>query len=88
MQHSLIAHADRSRFVCIDTRNHKNLICDLILYGTKPTDVINYRIFIVRGARSDDQQKTVIFSLEDFPDLFVAIFFDCCYLFTYRKLLF
>ena len=88
MQHTLVAHTDGSRFVCVDTGNHKNLICDLILYGAETTDVIDHRIFIVSGTRSDDQQKPVIFSLEDFTDLSVAILFDCCYFFTYRKLFF
>ena len=79
MQHTLVAHTDGSRFVCVDTGNHKNLICDLILYGAETTDVIDHRIFIIRRTWSDDQQKPVIFSLEDFTDLSVAILFDCCY---------
>lgn len=88
MQHTLVSHTDGSRFVGINSRNHKNLICHLILYSTKTADVIDHRIFIVGGTRSDDQQKPVIFSLEDFTDLSVAILFDCCYFFTYRKLFF
>ena len=59
MDETLVALSGRARLVCINTRDQKDPVADLVLYLRKAVDVIEYRVDIVCRAGADDQNKFI-----------------------------
>ena len=73
VQHALVAEAHRTRFVCVDSRHDKYLVLHLILNISQTSDILHYRILIVRRTRSDDQQKLVRLARKNILELPVTV---------------
>lgn len=86
MQHALVADADRARLARIEARHDENLILDLFLHRNKAVHVIEDSLFIIRRARTNDEQEAVVLARHDVRDLFVALHLDLLDTIIYRKL--
>ena len=71
----LITFACGAWFVGVDTRNQNQLVRNILLNGSEAADIITDGIFVVRGARSDDDEKTGICSGNDGADRSITLFF-------------
>ncbi len=76
MDETLVALSGRARLVCIDTRDQKDPVADLVLYLRKAVDVIEYRVDIVCRAGADDQNKFIRCAGKDVADFRVTFFLD------------
>ena len=72
MHDPLIAFSGGPGLVGIDSGNQNQLVLYFIVYPCKTVHIVTYGIFIVRRAGSDDYQKTLVSSGEDFSDLGIA----------------
>lgn len=87
MQHALVADANRARLARIEARHDEDLVLDLLLHRHEAVHVIEDSLFIIRRARTDDEQEAVVLARHDVRDLFVALHLDLLDTIIYRKLL-
>lgn len=87
MQHALVADADRARLARVEARHDEDLVLDLFLHRNKAVHVIEDSLFIIRRARTDDEQEAVVLARDDIRDFLVALHLDLLDTVIYRKLL-
>ena len=72
MKHALISLSRGSRLVGIDTGNDDDLILDLILYLAKTGNILQHRLAVICGARTDDQKEFIRFAFKYRTDLLIS----------------
>ena len=79
MDHSFISFSDRSGFIGIDTRNNENPVLYLFLHPRQTVHILQYRILVIRGTRTNKKKKLIAFSGKNifyFPVSFFLQRFD------------
>ena len=72
---TLIALAGSTRLICINTRNDDQTVGNILLDFCEAADIITDSVLPVCGTRSDDNEKTVIFSGDNVGDHSIPFFF-------------
>ena len=78
MKNSLIAFSGCTRFVGIDPGNQNQFICNFFLHTCKTFNIFTDRFFIICGTWTDNNNKFVGFSGENFTDHSIPLSFYSC----------
>ena len=87
VQHTLIAYADSTRLVSVQTRYDKNFILYLFLQLGQTINIVQHSILIIAGARTDNQQKAVILACKNILYSLVTLQLQQLRSLTYRIIL-
>ena len=59
MKQTLVAFSGRPRLVGIDAGDDQDSVLHFLLQSSKPFQVFQYRLLVIRAAGADNQQKAV-----------------------------
>ena len=87
MQHTLIAYADSTRLVGVQTRYDKNFILYLFLQLGQTINIVQHSVLVIAGTWTDDQQKAVILACKNILYSLVTLQLQQLRSLTYRIIL-
>ena len=87
VQHTLIAYADSTRLVGVQTRYDKNFVLHLFLQLGQTINIVQHSVLVIAGAGTDNQQKAVILACKNILYSLVTLQLQQLRSLTYRIIL-